>query len=408
MDRRCRFCRAPLSKTFVDLNSSPLANSLLDEKGYNGAEARYPLHAFVCEQCFLVQLDAVVTADHIFADNYLYFSSYSDSWLAHCRDYCTAMTARFGLDKNSMVVEIASNDGGLLRNFVDAGIPVLGVEPAANVAEVANQRGVRTKAVFFGEKTAAALKGDNFAADLRAAKKVLAHVPDINDFVEGFRVLLKTEGVATFEFPHLLNLIEQNQFDTIYHEHYSYLSLLTVEKILAAHGLAVFDVEELPTHGGSLRVYAAHAGKRPAGERVVALRNTEKAAKLDTIAAYSAYTDQVVRTKCEVLSFFIEAQRAGKTVAGYGAPAKGNTLLNYCGIGPELMPYTVDRSPHKQGRYLPGTRIPIRHPDEIFKTRPDYIFILPWNIKGEIVQQMKAAREFGAKFVTAIPRLQVW
>jgi 2-polyprenyl-3-methyl-5-hydroxy-6-metoxy-1,4-benzoquinol methylase len=408
MDRFCRFCRTPLRKTFVDLNSSPLANSLLDEKGYNGMEARYPLHAFVCEQCFLVQLDAVVTADRIFADNYLYFSSYSDYWLAHCRAYCEAMTARFGLGKNSMVVEVASKDGGLLRNFVDAGIPVLGIEPAANVAAVANEKGVRTEAIFFGEQAAKKLKADGFSADLMAANNVLAHVPDINDFVEGFRVLLKPEGVVTFEFPHLLNLIEQNQFDTIYHEHYSYLSLLTVEKVLAAHALSVFDVEELPTHGGSLRVYGCHNGKRPAGERVIALRAKEKAEKLDRIEAYSAYTEQVVRTKCEVLAFFIEAKRAGKTVVGYGAPAKGNTLLNYCGIGPEFMPYTVDRSPHKQGRWLPGTRIPIRHPDEILNTRPDYIFILPWNIKDEIAGQMNAAREFGAKFVTAIPRLQVW
>ena len=271
-----------------------------------------------------------------------------------------------------------------------------------------SKNGVRTKAVFFGEQTAKALKDEGFGADLIAANNVLAHVPDINDFVEGFCVLLKANGVATFEFPHLLNLIEQNQFDTIYHEHYSYLSLLTVEKILTAHGLAVFDVEELPTHGGSLRVYASHSGTRAAGERVVALRAKEKAAKLDRIEAYSTYTEQVVRTKCEVLNFFIEAKRAGKTVAGYGAPAKGNTLLNYCGVGPEFMPYTVDRSPHKQGRYLPGTRIPIRHPDEILKTKPDYIFILPWNIKDEIVEQMKAAREFGAKFVTAIPRLRIW
>ena len=408
MERRCRFCQAPLRTTFVDLNSSPLANSLLDEDGYNRAEARYPLHAFVCEQCFLVQLDAVVSADYIFADNYLYFSSYSDSWLAHCRDYSLKMTERFGLTRESRVVEIASNDGGLLKNFVAAGIPVLGVEPAANVAEVANKNGVPTKAIFFGKETAAALKADGFAADLIAANNVLAHVPDINDFVEGFRVLLKPQGVATFEFPHLLKLIQEFEFDTIYHEHFSYISLLAAERIMAAHGLVVFDVEELLTHGGSLRLFVAHQGAREAGERVVALRAKENAAGLNRIESYAKFAEEVIRIKCEVLDFLIEAKRAGKRVAGYGAPAKGNTLLNYCGVGPELMSFTVDRSPHKQGRYLPGTRIPIFPPDKILEEKPDYIFILPWNIKNEIIEQMKSVREFGGKFVTAIPQLKVW
>jgi len=408
MKRHCRFCHAPLRTSFVDLNSSPLANSLLDEKSYDGVEMRYPLHAFVCEQCFLVQLDAVVSADHIFADNYLYFSSYSDSWLAHCRAYCLDMMRRFGLTCDSRVVEIASNDGGLLKNFVEAGIPVLGVEPAANVAEVANRNGVPTKAIFFGRDTATALKADGFAADLIAANNVLAHVPDINDFVEGFRILLKPQGAATFEFPHLLKLIQDVEFDTIYHEHFSYISLLAAERIMAAHGLVVFDVEEIPTHGGSLRLFVSHQGTREPGERVFALRAKEREAALDRIETYAAFADEVVRVKCEVLGFLIEAKRQGKRVVGYGAPAKGNTLLNYCGVGPELMPFTVDRSPHKQGRYLPGTRIPIRAPETIFAERPDYVFVLPWNISDEIVSQMAAVRDFGARFVTAIPRLKVW
>ncbi len=407
MDRRCRFCRAPMSRTFVNLNSSPLANSLLDAESCNGMEPHYPLHAFVCEACFLVQLDAVVAPEKIFHD-YLYFSSYADSWLAHCRDYSAKMIARFGLSKQNLVVEIASNDGCLLRNFVDAGIPVLGVEPAANVASVAEQAGVRTKVAFFGAQTAAALKGEGFAADLMAANNVLAHVPDINDFVEGFRILLKPQGVVTFEFPHLLNLMQQNQFDTIYHEHFSYISLLAAERILGAHGLAVFDVEEVPTHGGSLRVYAAHAGARSEGDAVLRLRAKEKAARLDTAETYAAFADQVVQTKCELLAFFLQARREGKRVVGYGAPAKGNTLLNYCGIGPELLPFTVDVSPHKQGRFLPGTHIPVHHPDAIFAAKPDYVLILPWNLKDEIMRKMESIRAFGGRFVTAIPRLQVY
>jgi SAM-dependent methyltransferase len=407
MDRRCRFCRAPLHTTFVNLNSSPLANSLLDVASCNGVEPHYPLHAFVCEACFLVQLDTAVPPDQIFHGDYVYFSSYSDFWLAHCRAYAARMIERFALTKSNLVVEIASNDGGLLRNFVSAGIPVLGVEPAANVAQAAEAAGVRTKVMFFGAATAASIKGEGFAADLMAANNVLAHVPDINDFVEGFRILLKPQGVATFEFPHLLNLIQQNQFDTIYHEHYSYISLLAAERILAAHGLAVFDVEELPTHGGSLRVYAAHAGVRPEGAAVAVLRAKEKAARLGSVEAYTVYADQVVRTKCALLEFFVEARRTGKRVVGYGAPAKGNTLLNYCGIGPEFVPYTVDVSPHKQGRFLPGTRIPVHHPDKIFETKPDYVLILPWNLKDEIMGKMQRIGEFGGKFVTAIPRLQI-
>jgi SAM-dependent methyltransferase len=408
MDRHCRFCRAPLSRTFVNLNSSPLANSLLDADSRDRMEARYPLHAFVCEQCFLVQLDAVVPPEHIFHDNYLYFSSFADSWLAHCRAYARKMIDRFKIDRDKLVVEIASNDGCLLRNFVDAGIPVLGVEPSANVAQAAEAAGVRTRVTFFGAGSATALKAEGFAADLIAANNVLAHVPDINDFVEGFRILLKPDGVATIEFPHLLNLMMNNQFDTIYHEHFSYLSLLAAERIFAAHGLDVFDVEELPTHGGSLRVYLAHAGTRAPGDAVAALRAKETAAQLGHVEAYSDFAERVVQTKCELLAFFLSAKRDGKTVVGYGAPAKGNTLLNYCGIGPEFLSYTVDVSPHKQGKFLPGTQIPVYHPDKILETQPDYVLILPWNLKDEIMRQMNGIRAFGGKFVTAVPHLQVF
>jgi len=408
MDRRCRFCRAPLSTTFVNLNSSPLANSLLDAESCDGMESHYPLHAFVCEACFLVQLDAVVPPEQIFHDNYLYFSSYAASWMEHCRAYSAKMIERFGLSKDNLVVEIASNDGGLLKNFVAAGIPVLGVEPSSNVAKAAETAGVRTKVVFFGKDSAAALKSEGYGADLIAANNVLAHVPDINDFVEGFRILLKPAGVVTFEFPHLLNLMQNNQFDTIYHEHFSYISLFAAERIFAAHGLMVFDVEELPTHGGSLRLYVAHDGARKEEVAVARLRAKERAARLDAVESYSDFSDRVVRTKCALLDFFIEAKTAGNTVVGYGAPAKGNTLLNYCGIGLEFLPYTVDVSPHKQGKFLPGTRIPVYHPDTIFKTRPNYVLILPWNLKDEIMQQMGRVRDFGGKFVTAIPTLQVY
>ena len=407
MDRRCRFCQANVNVTFVDLNSSPLANSLLSIEILNDAEAHYPLHAFVCERCYLVQIEAAVPADDIFSD-YLYFSSVSSSWLAHARAYCADMIRRFGFNRQSRVVEVASNDGYLLKNFVSAGIPVLGIEPVANIAEVAEKNSVPTRVMFFGAESARTLRVEAVAADLICANNVLAHVPDINDFVEGFRLLLKPSGVATLEFPHLLNLIQQNQFDTIYHEHFSYLSLLAVERIFNAHGLAVFDVEELPTHGGSLRVYAAHAGARDEGERVPVLRDKEARARLDSTDTYAVFAAQVVRTKYEILEFFLEAFRKGRRVAGYGAPAKGNTLLNYCGIGPEFLPFTVDASPHKQGRYLPGCRIPILHPDALREPKPDYVLILPWNLKDEIAGQLQDLRRHDTKFVTAIPRISIW
>jgi SAM-dependent methyltransferase len=407
VDRRCRFCSAPLHVSLVDLKCSPLANSLLDANAASRMEPFYPLHAFVCDQCFLVQLEAFEAPECIFS-NYLYFSSFSESWLDHADRYCRLMRHRFGIRSDSMVVEVGSNDGYLLRNFVCAGIPVLGIEAAANVAEVARSQGVPTKTAFFGAREAEILRAGGYAADLICANNVLAHVPDINDFVDGFRILLKPQGVATFEFPHLLRLIIENQFDTIYHEHFSYLSLLTVERIFAAHSLVVFDVEELPTHGGSLRIYAAHIGARQIGERVATLRAKEHGAGLDRLDTYADFRQEVVRVKCELLKFLIEAKQDGRQVAGYGAPAKGNTLLNYCGIGPELLPFTVDRNPYKQGLLLPGARVPIRAPEAIFEAKPDFILILPWNLKAEIMEQMSAVQEFNARFVTAIPRVQIY
>ncbi len=381
MDLRCRFCDAALHASFVNLNQSPLANALLDAASLNEMEPHYPLHAYVCDQCFLVQLDTFETPSRIFG-HYLYFSSFSDSWLEHARRYCALMRRRFGINQRSRVVEIGSNDGYLLRNFVEDGIPVLGVEPAANVAAVAESRGVPTEVAFFNAAKAEALRVAGYDADLICVNNVLAHVPDINDFVEGFRILLKSDGIATFEFPHLLRLIDGNQFDTIYHEHFSYFSLLTVEKIFAAHALTVFDVEELPTHGGSLRIYVCHVGRRRAGARVHKLKAKERQAGLDQLTTYAAFAEQVVQTKCEILRFFVDAKCEGKRVVGYGAPAKGNTLLNYCGIGPELMPFTVDLSPHKQGLFLPGTHIPIREPSAILERPPNFILILPLESQG--------------------------
>ena len=341
--------------------------------------------------------------ENIFSD-YLYFSSYSETWLRHCRDYAHEMAARYRLGADALVVEVASNDGYLLQFFRERGIKVLGVEPAANVAEVARGRGIATETAFFGVATARRLAAAGRQADLSVANNVLAHVPDLNDFVAGFKILLKPAGIATFEFPHLLRLIEEGQFDTIYHEHFSYFSLLAIDRIFAQHGLRVFDVEELPTHGGSLRVFATHAERAPRRgpgfDRVIA---AERAAALDRPAGYGDFAAAVVEVKCRLLEFLIGLRRAGKSVAGYGAPAKGNTLLNYCGIGPELLPYTVDLSPHKQGRYLPGVQIPIHPPQRIFETKPDYVLILPWNLKDEIRRQMAAIGDWGGRFAVAIP-----
>jgi SAM-dependent methyltransferase len=404
---RCRSCNAELCRTFIDLGYSPLANSFLTAAEQRQMQRFYPLHVFVCESCLLVQLEVHETADHIF-DHYLYFSSYSDFSLQHSRRYAAQMVEQRGLGGHSLVVEVASNDGYLLQYFIERGIGVLGIEPAANVAEVAIGKGIRTEIAYFGRATAERLVREVGHADLMVANNVLAHVPDLNDFVAGFKVMLKPTGWATFEFPHLQRLIEECQFDTIYHEHFSYFSLLVVDGIFARHGLTIFDVEELPTHGGSLRIYAAPAKtappRSPRWHQVIA---AEKASRLDRLDGYGGFAEAVTAVKCRLLEFLIRAWREGKTVVGYGAPAKGNTLLNYCGVGRELIPYTVDRSPHKQGRFLPGVQIPIHAPERIFETRPDYVLILPWNIRDEIRTKMAAIREWGGRFVVAVPSIAI-
>jgi SAM-dependent methyltransferase len=406
--RTCRFCQAPLSESFADLGMSPLSNAYLTADQLGAMERFYPLHAWVCGSCFLVQLEEFESPEHIFGD-YAYFSSYSDSWLAHCEVYSRMAIERFGLGRSSQVVEVASNDGYLLQYFRNAGIPVLGVEPAANVAKAARDKDIPTEVCFLSADTAGALAARGVAADLLVGNNVFAHVPNLNDFTEGLRTLLAPQGVLTLEFPHLLRLIQENQFDTIYHEHFSYFSLCTARRVLAVHGLEVFDVEELPTHGGSLRVYACHAeaaAKRmtPAADRLAA---REEAAGLHTLTAYSRFAEQVRATKRALLRFLLEAREQGRRVVGYGAPAKGNTLLNYCGIRGDLLDYTVDRSPHKQGKFLPGTHIPIYPPERILETRPDYVLILPWNLQQEILTQMRAVLEWGGRFVVPIPRVKV-
>lgn len=399
----CRFCAHPLSEVLADLRVSPLANSYLSEDQLSQMEPHYPLKVWVCGECFLAQLEEFESPAGIFSD-YAYFSSFSTSWLAHAERYVRDMIARFGFNAQSQVVEIASNDGYLLQYFQAAGVPVLGIEPAANVAEMAIAKGIPSRTVFFGRDTARDIQ-----ADLLLGNNVYAHVPDLHSFTEGLKIALKPEGVITLEFPHLLRLMDEAQFDTIYHEHFSYFSLFTVQKIFAHHGLTVFDVEELPTHGGSLRVYGKHAenSTHVVSARVEAVIAQECSAGLNTLDAYRSFAEKVKRVKCNLLEFLIDARRKGQTVVGYGAPAKGNTLLNYCGIGPELISFTVDRSPHKQGQYLPGVRIPILAPEAIEETRPDYVLILPWNLKDEITEQMKAIRAWGGQFVVAIPSLQV-
>ena len=404
----CRFCRTPLRRTFVDLGMSPLCETYPSEADLNQPEMYYPLHVYVCESCFLVQLDQYESAEKIFGD-YPYFSSYSDSWLRHCENYCESMRRRFGVNENSFVVEVASNDGYLLQYFVRHQVPVLGIEPAENVAKVAVEKGVPTLARFFGTRLASALAGKDNFADLIIGNNVLAQVPDLNDFVQGLRTLLKPHGIVTLEFPHLLQLIERNEFDTIYHEHFSYFSFLTAVRILDSHGLTVFDVEELPTHGGSLRVLACRTedSVRRVEPSVVKLREKEKNARLDCVEGYESFASQVKQTKFALLDFLLNAAQQGKAVVGYGAPGKSATLLHYCGIGRDLIAYTVDRSPHKQGRFLPGSHIPIYHPDRIRETKPDYVVILPWNLKDEIVDQLLFIREWGGQFVVPIPKVTI-
>jgi SAM-dependent methyltransferase len=404
----CLFCAEPLRRTFVDLGMSPLCESYLTAEQVNQMEPFYPLHVWICERCFLVQVEEYVRPEGIFTE-YAYFSSYSDSWLAHMRTYADMITARLGLGGQSKVVELGSNDGYLLQYFVAKGIPVLGVEPARNVAQTAIARGVPTVTKLFGQQAARELVSEGVQADLVCGANVLAQVPDVNDFVGGIKLLLRPGGVVTVEFPHLMRLMAENQFDTIYHEHFSYFSFLTAERIFAAHGLTLFDVEELPTHGGSLRIYARHAEdtSKPVGERATKLREREESAGLNRLETYASFTEQVYETKRRLLEFLIGARRRGKRIAGYGAPGKGNTLLNYCGIRTDFVEYTVDRNPYKHGRFLPGTHIPIHPPEKIAETRPDYVLILPWNLKDEIMDQLSFIRGWGGQFVVPIPDVKV-
>ena len=388
---------------------SPLCESYRNAEQLKQMEPFYPLHVYVCGDCFLVQLEEFVPPEEIFTE-YAYFSSYSDSWLSHARSYVEMVANRFGLSANSFVVELASNDGYLLQYFVEKGIPVLGVEPAANVAKAAVSKGVPTLVQFFGERTARDLVSRGTSADLIVGNNVLAQVPDLNDFVRGMKILLKPEGVITMEFPHLLKLIEENQFDTIYHEHFSYFSYRTAETIFAAHGLVLFDVEEIPTHGGSLRIYGRHAenGSKGITDAVRRLKEGEAAYGLDNLGRYASFGENVRETKRKLLEFLIRAKRKGKRVAGYGAPGKGNTLLNYCGIRTDFIDFTVDRNPYKQGKFLPGTHIPIYSPEKIRQERPDYVLILPWNFREEIMRQLEYIREWGGKFVVFIPEVTVF
>lgn len=405
----CRFCGSTALRTFVDLGMSPLCETYPSAADFQKGEIYYPLHVYMCEKCFLVQLEEYEKAENIFSD-YPYFSSYSDSWLKHSERYCSRMKERFGLNRNSFVVEVASNDGYLLQYFVRRQVPVLGIEPAANVAKVAEEKGVPTLVRFFGTQVAKQVAAERGGADLVLGNNVLAQVPDLNDFVEGLKILIKPNGgVLTLEFPHLLKLIEWNEFDTIYHEHFSYFSLLTTQRILEAHGMKLFDVEELATHGGSLRVYARRAEDTThhLSPNVARVIEAETKAGLASPEGYGSFARRVKETKLAFVEFLLTASRQGKRVAGYGAPGKSATLLHYCGIGKDLIEFTVDRSPYKQGRFLPGSHIPIYHPDRIREAQPDYVVILPWNLKQEIMQQLSFIREWGGKFVVPIPKVTV-
>jgi SAM-dependent methyltransferase len=403
----CRACGHPLTTTFCDLGATPLSNAMLRPERASEAEPYFPLHAWVCDHCLLVQLEQFNAPAEIFSD-YTYFSSYSKTWLAHAKSYSEAIIEDLGLGADSFVLEVASNDGYLLKNFVVRRIPCLGIEPAHNVAEVARTAGVPTLAEFFGEALARKLASEGKAADLIVANNVLAHVPELNDFVAGLKILLKPEGVITIEVPHILNLIRDTQFDTIYHEHFCYFSLATLRGILQRHGLRIYDVQELPTHGGSLRIYACHQTSErveaPGGQAVL---RKEQNFGLGELSTYRKFQAKVRRVKLDLMRFFVDAATAGAHVACYGAAAKGNTLLNYCGIGKDLIDFAVDRSPHKQGLLLPGTRIPVYAPERVALEKPDYLLILPWNLKDEIVGEMQQIRAWGGRFVTAIPHLEI-
>jgi SAM-dependent methyltransferase len=404
----CRFCGSPLEHTFVDLGVSPLANSYLTEEQLNQMEPFFPLKAFVCGSCFLVQVPAYESPERIFGE-YAYFSSYSESWLDHARNYTDMMLERYPVGIGSLVIEIASNDGYLLRYFRERGINVQGIEPAKNVAVAAQKAGIPTLVEFFGTELAKRLVREGKKAELLIGNNVLAHVPDLNDFVAGMKTVLAPSGIITMEFPHVMRLIDENQFDTIYHEHFSYFSLNTVEKVFSSHGLVLFDVEELPTHGGSLRIYSRNAedASKPVNARVTDLMAREQAYGLKDLDFYRSYGSRVKEKKQGILEFMIRLKREGKTIAGYGAPAKGNTLLNYCGIRTDFVDYTVDRNPHKQGCYLPGSQIPILSPEKVRETKPDYLLILPWNLKEEIMGQMGHIREWGGRFAVLIPEIEV-
>ena len=405
----CRFCAAPLRYSVVDLGTSPLCQRHVTPQRFDHAESIYPLHMYVCNECFLVQIPAYVAREEIFDQEYGYFSSYSESWLKHAETYVGMMIARFELTARSKVIEVASNDGYLLQYFVRAGVPALGIEPAANTAAAADKRGVRTITKFFGRLTAHEILTSEGAANVIIGNNVLAHVPDINDFVAGIKLLLASDGVVTMEFPQLMHLIAQNYWDTIYHEHFSYLSFTTVANIFASHELRLFDVESLPTHGGSIRIYGCHVDSRlkSAHARVALMRESEAKAGHSDLNYYREFGERVRESKRALLEFMIKTKRSGKRVAAYGAPGKGNTLLNYCGLGTDFIDYTVDRSPHKQGNYLPGTRIPIYAPEKIAETKPDYLLLLPWNLKHEIMQQMSHIRSWGGRFVVPIPIVEV-
>ncbi|CAN5148443.1 class I SAM-dependent methyltransferase [soil metagenome] len=406
----CRFCQTPLEHVMVDVGMSPVANDYVKFENEANMEPFYPLKVFVCAKCFLVQLPTIHKEDDIFTDDYAYFSSYSTSWLAHAKKYVEYMMDRFTFTAKSHVVELASNDGYLLQYFKENNVPVLGVEPCRNVAEAAIAKGIPSIVKFFGIDTATQMKKQGQAADLIIGNNVLAHVPDVNDFVGGMKVLLKRSGIITVEFPHLLKLMELNQFDTIYHEHFSYYSFIAVEKIFAAHGITLFDVEELPTHGGSLRIFGKHIynTSHPVTKRVREMRKREKDNGFEKVSTYTSYEKKVKKVKQDFLEFIIDAKRHGKSIVGYGAPAKGNTFLNYCGIRTDSIDYTVDANPHKQQHFLPGVRIPIFAKEKIAETKPDYVLILPWNLKTEIAEQMKHIREWGGKFVVAIPEVSIF
>ena len=407
--KSCRFCGSGLDKPFLDLGTTPLANSYLKSDLVNGDEPKFPLRVFLCDKCLLVQLADYSAADHIFSDEYAYFSSFTESWVRHAKRYAEMMESRFGISKGHFVVEIASNDGYLLQHFKEKGVPVLGIEPAGNCAAAAEKKGIPSLVKFFGTETARELASQGRFADLLLGNNVLAHVPDLNDFVAGMKILLKPHGIITMEFPHLLRLLEENQFDTIYHEHFSYFSFTVAERIFAAHGITLFDVEELTTHGGSLRIFGRHAENASLAvtPNVERLKAREDDAGLNRATTYYAFADRVQETRDGLLKFLRNAKSKNQRVVGYGAPAKGNTLLNFCGVDRELMTYTVDISPHKQMMFLPGSHIPVYAPDKIRETRPDYVLILPWNIKEEVTRQMSYIRDWGGKFAVPIPEVAV-